>query len=103
VELVVSELVTNAVHASLEQGGRPRDASEGGLACVQLQLSSDGALTLIEVQDDALNLPSLTQASPDDETGRGLMLVAALSRRWGWDSQPLASGGKTVWALIEVS
>lgn len=100
VELVVSELVTNAVHASMDQDGRPRYADEGGLACVHVRLSSDGARTLVEVRDESRSLPTFTQASSDDEAGRGLMLVAALSHSWGWDASPQVSGGKIVWALV---
>ncbi|MFC7891537.1 ATP-binding protein [Streptomyces sp. NPDC057381] len=33
---------------------------------------------------------------PDDESGRGLLIVAALADRWG--SEPYPPGGKTVWA-----
>jgi hypothetical protein len=33
---------------------------------------------------------------PDDESGRGLLIVAALADRWG--SEPYPPSGKTVWA-----
>jgi len=35
-----------------------------------------------------------------DEGGRGLMLVDALTERWGWNLPP-SGRGKVVWALIE--
>jgi anti-sigma regulatory factor (Ser/Thr protein kinase) len=99
VELIVSELVTNAVQATMGYDGRPPDSGEGGLPCVHLRLSSDRVFTLIEVQDENQDLPTPTQANPDDESGRGLMLVAALSRRCGWDlSGP--GNGKIAWALV---
>jgi anti-sigma regulatory factor (Ser/Thr protein kinase) len=105
VELIVSELVTNAVQATMGYDGRPPDSGEGGLPCVHLRLSSDRVFTLIEVQDENQDLPTPTptptptQANPDDESGRGLMLVAALSRRCGWDLSGQGNG-KIAWALV---
>lgn len=99
VELVVSELVTNAVQASMDRSGRPRYAGDRGLACVHLRLSSDHVTTLVEVWDENAGLPMPTQTTGDDEGGRGLMLVAALSEQWGWDISRHGRG-KIVWALI---
>ena len=99
VELVVSELVTNAVQASMDQSGRPRYVGEGGLACVHVRLSSDRVMALVEVWDENAGLPTATQAAVDDESGRGLMLVAALSEQWGWDISRQGHG-KVVWALV---
>jgi len=57
-------------------------------------------MTLVEVWDENTGLPVLTRASLDDDSGRGLMLVAALSQQWGWDLSRQGTG-KIVWALIE--
>jgi hypothetical protein len=38
----VSELVTNAVQASVDHDGRPRYSADTGLACIHLRLSTDG-------------------------------------------------------------
>jgi anti-sigma regulatory factor (Ser/Thr protein kinase) len=99
VELVVSELVTNAVRASVDHDGRPRYSADTGLACVHLRLSTDGLAALIEVWDENARLPEPAEPGLADESGRGLMLVDALTERWGWE---LASSGrgKVVWALI---
>jgi signal transduction histidine kinase len=78
-ELLVSELVTNAVKAAT------RD--------VELRLMRVGKL-LVEVSDDDHNLPLLRRADSDDEDGRGLALVSNLSRRWGTSRQAV---GKVVW------
>src|SRR5260370_40377227 len=51
IELVVSELVTNAVRASLDGDGRPRYSADTGLACVHLRLSTAGLAALVEVWD----------------------------------------------------
>ena len=99
VELVVSELVANAVKASMDDDGRPRYSAENGLAYVQMRLSSDRVVTLVEVWDENTGLPELTQVGLYDDGGRGLMLVAALSRQWGWDLSRHGTG-KIVWALI---
>jgi len=99
IELVVSELVTSAIRASVDHDGRPRYSSDTGLACIYLRLSTDGVAALVEVWDEDFQLPTPTQASPNDESGRGLMLVDALAERWGWDMPP-SGRGKIVWALV---
>ena len=99
VELVVSELVTNAVHASIDQDGRPRYSPDHGLATIHLRLSTDRVSALVEVWDENFNLPTPTHAGLIDESGRGLMLVDALAERWGCDRPP-SGGGKIVWALV---
>jgi anti-sigma regulatory factor (Ser/Thr protein kinase) len=98
IELIVSELVTNAVQASMDHDERPRFTNEHGLAYIHLRLSTDGVTALVEVWDQNFSLPTPTQPDLDDESGRGLLLVEALAARWGWD---LASSGrgKIVWAL----
>lgn len=99
VELVVSELVTNAVQASVDHDGRPRYSAEYGLACVHLRLSTDGLALLVEVWDENALPPAPVQPNLADEGGRGLMLVDALTERWGW-SLPSSGRGKIVWALV---
>ncbi|MEU4874572.1 SpoIIE family protein phosphatase [Streptomyces sp. NPDC021608] len=68
-ELLVSELVTNAVRHS-----RRRPV---GLRLVR------GDTLLCEVEDDDHELPNLLSAGPGDESGRGLRVVSALAREWG--------------------
>jgi serine phosphatase RsbU (regulator of sigma subunit)/anti-sigma regulatory factor (Ser/Thr protein kinase) len=79
-ELMVSELVTNAVRHS---HGRP----------VELRLVRGDTL-LCEVDDDDHELPTLLSAGPGDEVGRGLRVVSTLAREWGTSR---TSSGKTVW------
>lgn len=97
VELVVSELVTNALRASTDADGRPSYDDATGLPRVHLRLSSNRQRVLIEVWDQDNQLPAPKGAGPDDESGRGLMLVEALCERWGCDTSP-EWAGKVVWA-----
>ncbi|HEY8480683.1 MAG TPA: SpoIIE family protein phosphatase [Spirillospora sp.] len=79
VELLVSELVTNAlVHGAGSMG---------------LRLIRGGSL-LCEVYDDGADLPRLRHAATTDESGRGLQLVSHLAARWGTHR---AERGKVVW------
>jgi anti-sigma regulatory factor (Ser/Thr protein kinase) len=89
-ELLVSELVTNAVHIT-------RAAAAG--TPVRLWLVSDRAQVVIWVWDASPLPPARTYADGDAEHGRGLMLVQAISTKWGWDF-PQGLGGKAVWAQI---
>jgi anti-sigma regulatory factor (Ser/Thr protein kinase) len=89
-ELIVSELVTNAVQAS---------QSFGQFTPVRFWLLSDREKVLILVWDASPRNPS--PADPREEIaegGRGLMLVEAMSRRWSWYFVH-ELGGKIVWAL----
>jgi anti-sigma regulatory factor (Ser/Thr protein kinase) len=78
-ELVVSELVTNAIR----YGGTP----------IRLRLIRDRTL-ICEVTDGSSTAPHLRRARVFDEGGRGLLLVAQLTQRWG--ARQTASG-KVIW------
>lgn len=79
VELLVSEVVTNAVRYA----ERP----------ITLRLLRTDMLRC-EVGDDVPQLPRLRQARATDEGGRGLYLVNRIARRWG---ATRLSTGKVVW------
>ncbi|MGV9351490.1 SpoIIE family protein phosphatase [Streptomyces spiralis] len=79
-ELVVSELVTNAIRY-----GRPP---------IRLRLIHNRSL-ICEVYDTSSTAPHLRRARMFDEGGRGLLLVAQLTQRWG---TRYARYGKTIWA-----
>ena len=72
-ESVVAELVANAVQAS------ERDATP-----VALRLVLAPASVVVEVFDNAPGLPAPREADYVAESGRGLHVVATLSRDWGW-------------------
>ena len=86
VELVVSELVTNAVL----HGGDP------------ITLTLDvGDVVLVVVSDGGEGVPRAGDGGPDGEGGRGLAMVAGVVSDWGVrvDENP----GKEVWALLSVA
>lgn len=82
VELLVSEMVTNAV--------------VHGIGPVQVHGAFDGSRIRVEVQDNAAAVPEgrVTAATELDEHGRGLQLIAMLADSWGTTPTPT---GKTVW------
>jgi anti-sigma regulatory factor (Ser/Thr protein kinase) len=78
-ELVVSELVTNAIRY--------------GAAPIQLRLIRDRTL-ICEVSDASSTAPHMRRARVFDEGGRGLLLVAQLTRAWGTRQ---TTSGKVIW------
>ena len=78
-ELVVSELVTNAIR----YGAPP----------IQLRLIKDTAV-ICEVSDASSTAPHMRRTRVFDEGGRGLLLVARLAQRWGTRH---SHEGKTIW------
>jgi anti-sigma regulatory factor (Ser/Thr protein kinase) len=79
-ELIVSELLTNAIRHA-EPPIRVRMILDGELSC--------------EVSDGSSTAPHLRRADRYDEGGRGLLLVAQLADRWG---SRLTATGKTIWS-----
>jgi anti-sigma regulatory factor (Ser/Thr protein kinase) len=92
-ELLISELMTNAVAAN-------RSGSNG--SPVRLWLLADPVRLLILVQDDSPQPPIPTVPGTDAERGRGLLLVDAVSSRWDW-YVPSVGSGKVTWALLEMT
>ncbi|EFL20519.1 putative membrane protein [Streptomyces himastatinicus ATCC 53653] len=78
-ELLVSELVTNAIRY--------------GAVPIHLRLIRDRKL-IIEVSDASSTTPHLRRTLAYDEGGRGLVLVAQLSHNWGTRQ---TTAGKTIW------
>lgn len=101
VELIVSELVTNAVVASVRADVRPTYQRRAGLPAVGLRLSANHERVLVEVWDSVPTPPRLKAPTPDDDSGRGLLLVEALSKHWGY-YVPQHGSGKVVWAEVAI-
>ena len=87
VELLASELVTNAVRASASASPK-----------IRFWLTSDRRSVLIQVWDGGHRHPVRRRGGPDAEAGRGLLIVEALSIRWGCYA-PQQQDGKIVWAV----
>ncbi len=85
---VISELATNAV----KHGSR-----DGDLVVVRAR--RDDGCAVVEAWDRSDAVPVVRPVDYAAESGRGLMLMEALVRRWG--TRPLSEGGKIVWAEIE--
>lgn len=83
VALVTSELATNAI----THGGSPFRTS----------LVRTDAGVRVSVEDGSSAWPEAHEASPGDQDGRGMAIVATLSDRSGYDSTP---GGKVAWAEL---
>jgi anti-sigma regulatory factor (Ser/Thr protein kinase) len=100
-ELVVSELVTNAVRFSGDPARTLRysERADAGLIALSLRHFEDGLL--IEVYDTDSNPPVLCDADADAENGRGLMLIDALAKEWSYFFPP--NGGKVVYCVLGTS
>lgn len=88
-ELIVSELMTNALKAAQPQ----RDIQP-----ITLHLLASRHYLLIQVSDALTAAPVPRPHAIDAETGRGLEIVTMLSDRWGFYHP--ADGGKVVWAAL---
>ncbi|TVL93942.1 ATP-binding protein [Streptomyces sp. SAJ15] len=84
-ELLVSELVTNAMRYT---------SGPISLRMRSRATPVEGRVLVVEVSDPVEDPPHERVATPDDEGGRGLQLVACASIRWG---TRCGKTGKTVW------
>lgn len=83
--LVVSELVTNAVNASEHR--------------LEVDIDLHRRCLVLGVTDDGPGAPRQQDLAPLQPQGRGLLIVDALSRRWGTVPH---RRGKRVWAELDV-
>ncbi|MGH8862828.1 MAG: ATP-binding protein [Jatrophihabitantaceae bacterium] len=84
-ELVTSELVNNSVAA--------------GCSDLRLYVTVHRSRVRVAVYDNAGGLPHTERSGPDDVSGRGLMIIDALTEEWGVDA---TKEGKQVWADLGV-
>jgi anti-sigma regulatory factor (Ser/Thr protein kinase) len=84
--LMVSELVTNSIrHAA-------------GPCTIRLEITADAVR--VEVSDRGQGTPVLQSPTPDETSGRGLRIVAALADDWGASS--VAPHGSMVWFCMNL-
>lgn len=88
--LIVSEFVANAVVHS-------------GSTVISCALQLGASLLRVEVTDqgNGPSSPVVRQAGPDEVSGRGLLLVSAVSEAWG--AAPAVPCGWTVWATVRTT
>ncbi|REK86729.1 GAF domain-containing protein [Streptomyces inhibens] len=84
-ELILSELITNAIR----YGAEP----------IHVRLLHTRSTLISEVSDGSSTSPHIRQAKDTDEDGRGLFLVAQFAEHWGTRYSPR---GKTIWAAQAV-
>ncbi|GAA1948912.1 ATP-binding protein [Kitasatospora viridis] len=88
-ELLVSELVTNALQHGTQRG-----------QLIKLSLEADEERLIVSVED-ASDLPPQLRALSAAESGYGLHLVSKLANAWGWG--PREGVGKRVWCVCAPS
>ena len=100
-ELIVSELVTNAVRFTGNPARTLRYSERAEASLISLSIRHFREHLLIEVYDTDANPPVLSAHDDDAEGGRGLMLVDALSKEWSYFFPP--GGGKVVYCFLETA
>jgi len=104
VELVVSELATNAIKASVGIDGiMPSYTQQERLKCIGLFLASDRQRVLVDVWDSNPRPPVRAEADEQSESSRGLLLVDALCEKWDWHRPKDGHEGKWVWGVVGLS
>lgn len=86
-QLVISELVTNAV---LHSG-----------TAIEIELRFDGRQLAMRVHDDGDGLPAVVPVAQRTVGGVGLELVSRIAQSWGVTPDP--HGGKDVWCVLSAA
>ena len=100
-ELLVSELVTNAVRFAGNPARTLRYSERANASLISLSIRHFREGLLIEVHDTDSNPPTRSHTGDYAESGRGLMLVDALSKEWSYFFPP--GGGKVVYCFLEIT
>jgi anti-sigma regulatory factor (Ser/Thr protein kinase) len=99
-ELLISELVTNAVRFVGNPTRTWRYSERANASLISLSIRHFREGLLIEVYDTDSNPPIRYHADEHAESGRGLMLVEALSKEWSYFFPQ--GGGKVVYCYLEI-
>ncbi|MFF5363174.1 ATP-binding protein [Streptomyces scabiei] len=98
VALIMSELATNAVQASIITDAQAMAQGISKDAVVGAQLRAVEASLFVEVYDRTSAVPVRRNPNQDAEGGRGLLLVDVLAKQWNVYRPSV--GGKIVWAEL---
>ncbi|MFD8386549.1 ATP-binding protein [Streptomyces sp. NPDC059679] len=92
--LVMSELVANAARHA-----------RGRTIRMTINRPADDRVYVAVIDRAPLQLPQLRTPGPDAVQGRGLLLVSAVSHRWGWEYMGTGTRpwGKRVWCELAVT
>ncbi|MFI8992165.1 ATP-binding protein [Streptomyces antimycoticus] len=92
--LVMSELVANAARHA-----------RGATIRMTVNRPAEDRVYVSVIDRAPLHLPQLRAPGPDAVQGRGLLLVKAVSHRWGWDYMGTGTRpwGKRVWSELLVN
>jgi anti-sigma regulatory factor (Ser/Thr protein kinase) len=100
-ELLLSELVSNAINATaIIEANLASGEGDGEKAVIGIRLLLFERSVVIEVWDASPLSPRLVEPTLEQEHGRGLHIVDALSTAWGYYDASI--GGKVVWCEISL-
>ena len=92
--LLLSELMTNAYrHAHVSPGREIR---------IRCALDDDARRLHVSVTDASDTMPRFRNPSPEDESGRGLILLTLLADEWGTEPRPNGLG-KAIWFALHLN
>ncbi|MBB2911273.1 anti-sigma regulatory factor (Ser/Thr protein kinase) [Streptosporangium becharense] len=97
-QLVVSELVSNAIKAHASFFAATEATAHASPDHIWMDLYRADETVVLRVWDAGRTPPVLRNPDPDDEGGRGLYLVDLIAKEWGYYWP--ASGGKIVWCAL---
>ncbi|MFC4030744.1 ATP-binding protein [Streptomyces polygonati] len=83
-ELLISELVTNALRYGADDA-------------IAFRLARAADAFVIEVDDGSPGRPQVRAAGPDEESGRGMLLVSVVADEWG-----VSPDGTCTWCLVKI-
>ncbi|MFG1874086.1 ATP-binding protein [Sphaerisporangium sp. NPDC049003] len=96
-ELIVSELATNALRHGLVLD--PRNLRRSACEPIRMSMIRRDSLVACVFADPGSAAPVMRNPSPLEPGGMGLHIVESMSLRWGWN--PLLPYGKVVWAVLK--
>jgi Histidine kinase-like ATPase domain len=97
-ELIIAELVVNAVRHGLRTAPHPVPAGPYAPSVLRLCMLRRVGEVVLAVTDPSDEAPVPQTPGWSGESGRGLQIVGALSYVWGWS--PIEGHGKAVWAVL---